>query len=173
MGENGVLDASYQETMMHRLFSPRTSLSCLLSTVCCLLFFCGCSFPRIIILDDPLSPEEHLNLGVAYERNGEFDNALKEYEEASPKLPIAHLYMGNIFFLKKEYKKAEHSYKKMIAEDPRNADAHNNLAWLYYSLRLNLRDAEALARRAMELNPEKKDIYEDTVLKIRAVSEGK
>jgi tetratricopeptide (TPR) repeat protein len=110
---------------------------------------------------------------VAYERNGEFDNALKEYEEASPKLPIAHLYMGNIFFLKKEYKKAEHSYKKMIAEDPRNADAHNNLAWLYYSLRLNLRDAEALARRAMELNPEKKDIYEDTVLKIRAVSEGK
>jgi hypothetical protein len=36
-----------------------------------------------------LSPEEHLNLGVAYENKGELDDALKEYETASKKIPKA------------------------------------------------------------------------------------
>lgn len=151
----------------------RCSLSLsLLSSLCCFLVLCGCAFPRIIILDDPLTPEEHLNLGVAYERNGEFDNALKEYEKASQKLPIAYLYMGNVSFLKEEYEQAEYFYKKMITKDPTNADAHNNLAWLYYTLRVNIREAEELALKAIELNPAKKDIYEDTIRKIRATGEA-
>ncbi len=170
MGKNGLLDAPYQEAVMHRPLASRRFLACFLSTVFCLLSLYSCSFPRIIVLDDPLSPEEHLNLGVAYERSEEFDNALKEYEKASRKLPIAYLYMGNLYFLRNEYEKAEHAYRKMIAKDPRNADAHNNLAWLYYTLRVNLREAEDLAIRAIELNPAKKDIYEDTVLKIRAAT---
>jgi tetratricopeptide (TPR) repeat protein len=147
-----------------RVFSFR-----LLTSVFCLLSF-GCALPRIIVLDDPLSPEEHLNLGVAYEHNREYDNALKEFEKASKKLPVAYLYIGNIYFSKSEYSEAECFYKKAIAKDPVNADAHNNLAWLYYTKRENLDVAEDMALRAIELDPRKKDIYNDTLQKIREIT---
>jgi tetratricopeptide (TPR) repeat protein len=132
----------------------------------CLL---GCAFPRIIVLDDTLSPEEHLNLGVTYERNGELDNALKEYKEASKKLPAAYLYIGNIYFQKKEFDNAESYYKKAIKKDPENADAYNNLAWLYFIKRENIDEAEKLAYKAIELNPAKRNIYQDTIEKIRTL----
>lgn len=137
----------------------------LLTTYCLLLL--GCAFPRIIVLDDPLSPEEHLNLGVTYEKNGELDNALKEYKAASKKLPIAYLYIGNIYFQKNEYVEAECYYKKAIKKETENADAYNNLAWLYFIERKNLDEAERLVLKAIELNPVKKNIYQDTLEKIR------
>ena len=140
----------------------------LLLTAYCLLLL-GCAFPRIIVLDDPLSPEEHLNLGVTYEKNGELDNALKEYKAASKKLPIAYLYIGNIYFQKNEYVEAECYYKKAIKKEPENADAYNNLAWLYFIKRKNLDEAERLVVKAIELNPVKKNIYQDTLDKIRAL----
>jgi len=134
--------------------------------VACCLFFFGCALPRIVVLDDPLSPEEHLNLGVSYEKKGELDNALKEYETASKKLPAAYVYIGNIYYLKGEFDKAERYYGKAISKDPKNADAYNNLAWLYYLERKDLDKAERLASRAVELNPEK-EIYRDTLEQIR------
>ncbi|TAL26514.1 MAG: tetratricopeptide repeat protein [Nitrospirae bacterium] len=138
----------------------------------CLIAFSlltSCSLPRIIILEDPLTPEEHINLGVAYEKSGELDNALKEYKEASKKLPSAYLYMGNIYFQKNELAEAEYYYKKAIKKGPQNADAYNNLAWLYYTKKENLDEAESLALKAIELNPSKKDGYQDTIEKIRGV----
>jgi tetratricopeptide (TPR) repeat protein len=135
-------------------------------------FLMSCSLPRIIVLDDPLSPEEHLNLGVTYEKNGEFDNALKEYNIASKKIALAYLYMGNIYFQKKAYESAEASYKKAIKEDPENADAYNNLAWLFYVRKENLGEAEALALKAIGLNHSKINkinIYQDTLEKIKSL----
>ena len=158
--------------MRYWFLGKRKFFHCLLSTVCGLLLF-ACAFPRIIVLDDPLSPEEHLNLGVTYEQNKEFDSALKEYEKASKNLTIAYLYMGNIYFLKNEYTEAELYYRKTIDKDPKNADAYNNLAWLYCMKRENLDEAEDLALKAIELNPLKKDIYQDTLQKIREVMHGK
>ncbi len=127
----------------------------------------NCSFPKIIILDDPLSPEEHLNLGVTYEKRGELDNALKEYKVASKSLPLAYLYMGNVYFQKKDYKKAEKKYKEAIKRDPQNADAYNNLAWLYYVMGEKIDEAERLISKAIELNPSKEAIYKDTLEKIK------
>jgi tetratricopeptide (TPR) repeat protein len=92
---------------------------------------------------------------------------MKEYEKASKKLPLANLYMGNIHFLKNEFEEAEYCYKNVIDRDPRNADAYNNLAWLYYTKKENLREAENLALKAIDVNPSKRDIYEDTLEKIR------
>ena len=129
--------------------------------------FAGCAMPRIIVLDDPLSPEEHINLGVAYEKRGELDSALKEYGEASKRLPVAYLYMGNVFLQKNEFGRAESYYKKAIEKDPRNADAYNNLAWLYFVKKENLEGAESLVLKAIELNPSKKEIYQDTLDRIR------
>lgn len=167
MGKNGLLGIADQETMMNHFFAVRRFFPCLLSTLYCLLFLCGCAFPRIIVLDDPLSPEEHLNLGVAYEQNKEYESALKEYEKALKEHPAAHLYMGNIYFLRNEYSEAEYHYKLVIDEDSKNADAYNNLAWLYYTKKVNLKEAEVLALKAIDLNPEKNDIYQDTLQKIR------
>jgi tetratricopeptide (TPR) repeat protein len=127
----------------------------------------GCSFPKIIILKDPLTPEEHLNLGVAYERGGEFDQAIREYQSAAKKLPIAFLYLGNAYFLKNDLDQAEIYFKKAIEKDGKNAAAHNNLAWLYFQRGKNLEQAETLAQRALELDPSKSSIYRDTLEKVR------
>ena len=149
---------------MRRQVSPEVRfLVCFPATVCCLLLLWGCALPRIIVLDDPLSPEEHLNLGVAYEQNREYDSALK----ASKKVPVAYLYMGNIHFLRGEHEEAEFYYRKIMDKDPMNADAYNNLAWLYYTRREKLKEAEDLALRAIEMNPLKREMYEDTLQKIR------
>jgi len=143
--------------------------------ICSALFFSffvlmvlsSCSLPKVVIPKDSLTPEEHLNLGVAYEKKGLFDSAIKEYKQAAKKLPIAYLYLGNAYFLKNELDQAETFYKKMIKKDPKNGDAHNNLAWLYYVKKENLEVAEKYALKAIELNPLKADIYRDTLEKIR------
>jgi tetratricopeptide (TPR) repeat protein len=140
--------------------------------LCSMFFGMGCSFPRVIILKDPLTPEEHLNLGVTYEQQGDFDNAIKEYNLAAKKLPGAFLHLGNAHFQKKEWKKAEDYYRLAIEKEPDNADAHNNLAWLYYTRREKLDEAETLARKALQLNPGKGDIYRDTLEKIREAKGG-
>jgi tetratricopeptide (TPR) repeat protein len=139
------------------------------SLILLIILLAGCALPRIIVLDDPLTPEEHINLGVAYENRGELDNALKEYREASGRLPVAYLYMGNVFLKKNDLEEAGSNYEKAIEKEPRNADAHNNLAWLYYLKKENLDEAESLASRAIELNPSKEEIYRDTLDRIRAL----
>ena len=140
--------------------------------LCAMLLATSCSFPRVIILKDPLTPEEHLSLGVTYEQQGDFDNAIKEYNLAAKKLPGAFLYLGNAHFQKKEWKKAEDYYRLAIEKEPDNADAHNNLAWLYYTRREKLDEAERLAQKALELNPGKGDVYRDTLEKIREAKKG-
>jgi tetratricopeptide (TPR) repeat protein len=144
----------------------------LLPALCSLLFFSSCSLPRIYILKDPLTPQEHLNLGVTYEKQGDFENAIREYKSAAPKNPRGYLFLGNVYFQKGELDRAEEYYKEALEKEPENADALNNLAWLYYTKRENLDEAEKLALRAIELNPAKKETYLDTVEKIREVKKG-
>jgi tetratricopeptide (TPR) repeat protein len=132
-----------------------------------LITITGCAMPRIMIYDDPLSSEEHLKLGMAYEKDGELENAIKEYKAAARRLPVAYLYLGNAHFQKNELDQAEKFYKKAIKMQNQHADAYNNLAWLYYIKKENLDEAEYLALRAIELNPSKKDRYKDTLEKVR------
>jgi Tfp pilus assembly protein PilF len=98
-----------------------------------LLLACGCSrIPRIIVLEDPLTAAEHVELGVAYERKGELDLARREYEGAlrkDKKFFQARLNLGNVFLAKKEYGKAREEYLKALELRPGDADATNNLSW--------------------------------------------
>ena len=172
MGKDKILDAAYQKKVKNLELRVKSFKIIFYLIAFSLLTFnfsllTSCALPRIIILDDPLSPEEHINLGVAYEKKGEIDNALKEYRLASKKLPLAYLYMGNIYFQKNDFDEADSAYKKAIEKEPSNSDAYNNLAWLYYTKRENLSEAEELALKAIELNPSKKEIYQDTLAKIR------
>lgn len=98
-----------------------------------LLLAGGCSrIPRIIVLEDPLTAAEHVELGVAYERKGELDLARREYERAlrkDRKLYRARLNLGNIFLAKKEYGKARDEYLLALELQPGDAEASNNLSW--------------------------------------------
>jgi len=93
----------------------------------------GCGrMPRIIVLTDPLTAEEHLALGVAYERNGEYDMAIREYERALRKEKDffqGRVNLGNARLAKKEYGKAEEEYRKALEVRPGDPEATNNLAW--------------------------------------------
>ena len=142
-------------------------ISFILFYLCTATLLSACSIPRITIIRDPLTPEEHINLGVAYEKEGEFDQAIREYQAAAKKLPIAFLYLGNAYFLRNDWDRAEIFFKKAIEKDAKNAAAHNNLAWLYYQRGKNLEQAEALAQKALELDPSKDSIYTDTLEKVR------
>lgn len=167
MGKNSILDPlDFSYSMRKNLFKKKTIFYSILILIL-FSYLPGCLPLRVIVLRDPLTPEEHLNLGVVYERNGEIDHAIREYQKASHNLPIAYLYLGNAHFQKMEWAKAEAFYKKAIKKEPKNADAYNNLAWLYYTQREKLDEGERLVLKAIELNPLKESIYKDTLDKIR------
>jgi tetratricopeptide (TPR) repeat protein len=98
-----------------------------------LLLAVGCSrIPRIIVISDPLTAAEHVELGVAYERKGEPDLARREYERAllkDRKFFRARVNLGNIFLAKKEYGKAREEYLLALELRPGEAEATNNLSW--------------------------------------------
>jgi len=144
-----------------RLLGP---CRCAVALILVAFLFSSCSIPRIAILKDPLTPEEHVNLGVSYEKRGELDAALEEYRAATKAMPLAYLYVGNVYFQRKAYSDAEKAYRKAI-DKTNSAEARNNLAWLYYATGSNLDEAEALARKAVELSPESED-FKDTLTKI-------
>ncbi len=125
----------------------------------------SCSLPRIAIFRDPLTPEEHVNLGVAYEKRGELDAALKEYKAAARRMPLANLYMGNVYFQQNEVRKAEKAYEKAIKKTE-SPEAYNNLAWLYNTTDSKLDEAEQLALKATGLAPQS-EAFKDTLHKIR------
>jgi tetratricopeptide (TPR) repeat protein len=171
VGERSKSEVESKKSVEARLCRPRVKGSHLFLyalTLVCLLFLASCSLPRIMILDDTLSPEEHLNLGVVYEKKREYDPAIEEYKKAAGKITRAYVYLGNVYFQKGDSEKAEASYKEAIDKDPALADAYNNLAWLYYTNKENLPEAEALASKALKLDP-LNGTYLDTLNKIREV----
>lgn len=179
MGKDKFLDSPcYSQSKIKKTNSQWPSVKCnrrknfLLTFICLtilLLCLVSCTLPRFICVKDNLSKEEHLNLGVIYEKNGEFGDAIKEYKKAAKKLPRAYSYIGNIYFQKGEFCKAEKYYKKSIKDAPYYADAYNNLAWLYCIEKKNIDDAEGLVLKAIQINPSKINIYKDTLEKIREV----
>jgi tetratricopeptide (TPR) repeat protein len=171
MGKNGFLDIADKAKTSAVGHRNHVFIS-LLFAACCFGVFSGCSLPRIIVLKDPLAPEEHLALGIAYEKKGELDPAIKEYKLAAKKLSLAYLYLGNVYFQKKELAEAEKNYRKAIRKDPQNADAYNNLAWLCYTKKENLEEAKGHVLKALELNPSKGDIYRDTLEKIEELKKS-
>lgn len=132
--------------------------------IICIVFFDACSLPYTTS-NSLLTPQEHLNLGVAYEHSHDFDAARKEYALASREMPIAYLYLGNIHFQRGQFNEAEKTYRKAInkTHDPH---AYNNLAWLYYIRNVKLEEAEELAMRAIDADPQNEE-FGDTLTKIR------
>jgi tetratricopeptide (TPR) repeat protein len=116
--------------------------------------------------DDPLSAREHVALGSIYEKRGEKELALREYEMALEKDPDflqAVTRLAEISYVMGTYGQAERYYRRAIELAPRNGDLYNNLCWVYLSQGKKLKRAEGLIMRALELNPEHKGYYLDTL----------
>ena len=126
----------------------------------------GCALPQIAIHDDPLSPEEHLKLGMAYEAK-EPERALDEYRHAARKVPLAHLYLGNTLFGLQRFTEAEAEYRAAVSLMPANGEALNNLAWLLVTRKKSYPEAEELAARAVKLEPGRA-AFRDTLAAARA-----
>ncbi|MBI5379916.1 MAG: tetratricopeptide repeat protein [Nitrospirae bacterium] len=125
--------------------------------------------PRIVVLHDPLSAEEHLRLGALYEARGQVNLAEKEYaavlqrdaRSADPlsdrqagRMPArraeAHTRLGNLAYQRGEPATAGRHYLDALAHRPDHPEACNNLAWIYAEQGGGLEEAEALARRAVQ-----------------------
>lgn len=130
-----------------------------------LLLVGGCSLPKVVVLSDPLTSQEHLQLGTIYESEGKLDMALREYEKAlakdrrNPRILFA---IGNIYLLREDLNRAESYYKKAISIDPSWPPPYNNLAWMYVN-RGELDRAEELITQAISLNPPNPSPYYDTL----------
>lgn len=125
--------------------------------------------PKVVILNDPLSAEEHLQLGLSYEKKGLLEEAIKHYEDASESDARGFLFMGNLYLNQNKYNEAEENYIKAIRKDSNLADAYNNLAWLYCQKGEKLEEAEELVKKAIEIernNKEKIKLYENTLQQI-------
>lgn len=87
--------------------------------------------PKFVVLNDPLSAEEHLVLGVSYERMGDFPLAEREYVRALRKEPRnfqARVNLGNVALADREYLAARKQYLKALDIRPGDPEATNNLA---------------------------------------------
>ncbi len=110
------------------------------------------SLPRVVVLHDPLTPAEHVTLGVTYEAQGRTELAAREYHAA---LEQEHGYvpafvgLGNLAFARGALEEAEAYYRQALAVSPQDQGANNNLAMLYLDRGANLAEAERLVRQAL------------------------
>ncbi len=122
-----------------------------------LLTFSFCSKKiSLVKINDPLSPEEHFQLGMIYLSSKEFSSAQKQfknYVKQKPKDYLGWFYLGVCEQELNRYQKASRAYKKTISLNPDYAPAYNNLADLYLK-KHKLTQAEELVKKAIELNGE-------------------
>lgn len=164
MGKDGQLDTPHPS-------QPRNwklvRFSFLLILVISFVTVAGCGRARLTNhCYDPLSAKEHVALGSIYEKRGEKDLALQEYEaalELNSRFLPGLTRLGGLSYRMGQYGKAEKYYRKAIKLAPRNGDLYNNLCWVYLSQGGKLKKAESLIMRAIELTPEHKGYYLDTL----------
>ena len=102
-------------------------------------------------LRPPQIPEVWLRLGVMQRQMGQFDTALASFEQAGnadPKSVAAFLNQALICDALGKKKKSIDSYNKVLAVDPDNALALNNLAFMTADSGANLDQAMTWAERA-------------------------
>jgi tetratricopeptide (TPR) repeat protein len=135
--------------------------------------FSACSdLPGILILHDPLTPEEHVTLALTYEIEKPLDLAVQEYEGAVRQKQgyvSALIGLGNLAFERGAVNEAEEHYRRALTTDPEDPGANNNLAMLYLTQRKKLDEAERLASLALAQGGPLQPYVLDTMAHIYAV----
>ena len=136
--------------------------------LCLLVVGCSPPLPRIIVLNDPLDAQGHNDLGVAYEANGDYDLALREYARAA-KLentwdrPLIN--QGNVLAAQQRWDQAAKSYRAALRRNPGNGEAMNNLAWILLQ-QDDLDQAKSWAEKALAASPDNAH-FQDTLTAIQ------
>jgi Flp pilus assembly protein TadD len=127
----------------------------------------ACTLPKIVVLEDSLTAEQHNDLGYIYEQKKIYDLAEKEYLLAVGKRenwPVPYFNLGNLAYTMGDYRKSEDFFRKSLAHDPGNTDAMNNLANAL--LRQDrFREARLLIEQALQTRH--KDAYLETLKEIQ------
>lgn len=134
-----------------------------------LLVFTACgSLPKVHLLHDPLSPEEHLQLGERYEAEGKLDLALNEYQAAlkGGDRSEAFAHLGNAHSLKGDRERAEFFYLRSLKEGGDQPLVLNNLAALYAIQGRELHRAEKMVKKALQIDPEHSPYYLETLSEV-------
>ncbi len=133
-----------------------------------LLLLSSCA--RIVVYTDPLTSEEHVNLGYIYEKQGKIELAREEYKKAirkDRKNWIAYYNLGNLYAREEKWERAEELYLRAL-EIKRDPDLLNNLAYV-----LNKKGDHCLALKLIEeaLAKAQKLEYKQTEKDIRSAIE--
>jgi Tfp pilus assembly protein PilF len=118
--------------------------------------------PQIIVIDDPLTAEQHNDLGVAYEEKGDFALAEKEYEKAikrNREWVIPYLNLGHLYYRQDKLDQAERALREGLRVKGDHPDLLNNLAWVLME-KGQLVEAKALIDKAIAIDD--KEEYQDT-----------
>jgi len=130
-----------------------------------MLLLVSCAMPKIpqiIVIDDPLTAEQHNDLGVAYEEKDDFDLAGKEYEKAIKKnrdWVIPYLNLGHLYYRQDKLDQAERALRVGLRVKGDHPDLLNNLAWVLME-KGQLEQARTLIDKAIAI--EDKEEYRDT-----------
>jgi tetratricopeptide (TPR) repeat protein len=127
----------------------------------------GCGHvPKIVVLEDPLSADEHVALGVAYEEKGELALAAREYERALKKDGSsfhARVNLGNVRLAEKRFPDAREEYLKALDLRPGEPGATNNLAWTAILSGIGLEDALGRMERVLSVPAHRSSPLLDTL----------
>ena len=115
---------------------------------------------------DPLSAEEHNDLGVAYYRHGEYETASREFAKAlalHPGFALALVNLGDTRLAQGALEAAIEAYEEAHAVEPEDPAIANNLAWALLQHERRWPEAEPLIRGALARRPEPRGYYLDTL----------
>lgn len=146
---------------MNRRFRIIASRSRLL-VILVIFVLAGCAMPKIVVIDDPLTAQQHNDLGVAYEEKGDFALAGKEYEKAIKKnrdWVIPYLNLGHLYYRQDKLDQAERALREGLRVKGDHPDLLNNLAWVLME-KGQYEQATALIDKA--ITKEDKEEYRDT-----------
>jgi Tfp pilus assembly protein PilF len=127
-----------------------------------ILILAGCAMPKIVVFDDPLTAQQHNDLGVAYEEKGDLGLAEKEFEKALKKnreWVIPYLNLGHLYYRQDKLDRAEHILREGLRAKGDHPDLLNNLAWVLME-KGRLEHAQYLIDKAIAI--EDKEEYRDT-----------
>ena len=140
---------------------------------------------HIVVLHDPLTAQEHNDLGVAYESGHKPDLAEREYRRAlkqDSKYSVAKVNLGNLAASREKWSDAERWYRAALKDRPEDGDALNNLAVALTrqssapgahpaTAARRLDEAESLAQRAVATGA-RDSLYRSTLEEVRRLKRG-
>lgn len=114
-----------------------------------------------VVVKSPHKIRPHINLGSAYDRHGQFNEALSQYHQAlelNPTSVEAYYGLGNIYSQQGDFIQSLANYDKAIVLNPEYTQAYYNRGNAYVK-QGNFTEALRDYNKAIELNPNSPEIY--------------